>query len=131
MVGDSTIHEFFAPQGYTATHYEGDLMHVDYLTIRGGYIHELIDTFRLEYERLQQSKPLDVVLVAGYADLLSGHSRDFIYEGFKRFADCVLTLGTKLAPGCTSTVAIASMMYPPKLAWIRDNGPEPYNYDNQ
>ena len=44
---------------------------VDYLTIKGGYIHELLEAFRLEYEHLQQAKPLDVVLVAGYADLPS------------------------------------------------------------
>ena len=71
MVGDSTVHEFFAPQGYTTKHYEGDLVHVDYLTIKGGYIHELLEAFRLEYEHLQQAKPLDVALVAGYADLPS------------------------------------------------------------
>ena len=131
VVGDSTVHEFFAPQGYGATHYKGDLVHVDYITIKDGYIHELLDAFRLEYEHHQQAKPLDVVLVAGYADLLSGHSRDFILEGFKHFTDRVLAVGAKLAPQSKSTVAIASMMYPPKLAWFRDNGPEPFNYHNQ
>ena len=131
VVGDSTVHEFFAPQGYTTTHYEGDLVHVDYITIKGAYIHELVHAFRLECEQLQQAKPLDVVLVGGYADLLSGHNRDFILEGFRYFADRVLALGAKLAPHSKSTVAIASLMYPPKLAWFQDNGPEPYNYRNQ
>ena len=131
MVGDSTVHQFFAPEGYTAAHYEGDLVHVDYLTIKGGYVHELIDAFRAEYEHLQQGKPLDVVLVAGYADLISGHGRDFIHEGFKHFTNHVLAIGDKLCPDTKSTVAIATLMYPPKLAWFRDNGPEPYRYDNQ
>ena len=131
VVGDSTVHEFFAPREYSATHYEGDLVHADYLTIKGGYIHELVHAFRLEYEHLQQAKPLDVVLVAGYADLLNGHGRDFIYEGFQNFANRVLSVGAKLAPHSKSTVAIASLMYPPKLAWFRDNGPEPYNYKNR
>ena len=71
---------------------------VDYLTIKGGYTHELLEAFRLEYEHLQQAKPLDVVLVAGYADLLSGHGRDFIYDGFRHFTDRVLAVGAKLAP---------------------------------
>ena len=131
VVGDSTIHEFWDPQGYTTTHYNGDLVHVDYITIKGAFIHELVHAFRLEYEQLQQAKPLDVVLVGGYADLLSGHSRDFILEGFRYFSDRVLALGNKLAPNSKSTVAITSLMYPPKLAWFKDNGPEPYNYRNQ
>ena len=131
VVGDSTMHEFFAPEGYTATHYKGDLVHVDYLTIKGGYIHELIEAFMLEYEHHSQAKPLDVVLVAGYADLLRGHGRDFIYEGFQHFCDRVLSVGAKIAPNAKSTVAIASLMYPPKLAWFRDNGTEPYRYENR
>ena len=131
VVGDSTMHEFFAPEGYTATHYKGDLVHVDYLTIKGGYIHELIEAFMLEYEHHSHAKPLDVVLVAGYADLLRGHGRDFIYEGFQHFCDRVLSVGAKIAPNAKSTVAIASLMYPPKLAWFRDNGPEPYRYENR
>ena len=131
VVGDSTVHEFFAPKGYTASHYKGDLVHVDYLTIEGGYIHELLDVFRLEYEHHKQAKPLDVVLVAGYADLLRGYGRDFIYDGFRHFTERVLAVGAKIAPHSKSTVAIASMMYPPKLAWFRDNGPEPLNYHNQ
>ena len=130
VVSDSTMHEFFAPEGYTATHYEGDLVHVDYLTIKGGYIHELIEAFVVEYEHHRQAKPLDVVLVAGYADLLRGHGRDFIYEGFKNFCDRVMSVAAKLAPNTKSTVAIASMMYPPKLAWFHGNGPEPYRYEN-
>ena len=131
VVGDSTIHEFFAPKGHTTSHYEGDLVHVDYITIKGAFIHQLIHAFRVEYDQLQQAKPLDVVLVGGYADLLSGHSREFIFEGFRYFSERVLALGAKLAPHSRSTVAIASLMYPPKLAWFSDNGPEPYNYRNQ
>ena len=131
VVGDSTVHKFFDPPGHTSSHYAGDLVHVDYVTIKGAYIHQLIHAFRVEYEKLKQAKPLDVVLVGGYADLLSGHSREFILEGYRYFADRVLALGAKLAPHSRSTVAIASLMYPPKLAWFRDNGPEPYNYRNQ
>ena len=47
-VSDSTLHQFFAPTGYTSKVYEVDINHVD------------------------------VVLLAGYADLLRGHRWDFI-----------------------------------------------------
>ena len=131
VVSDSTLHEFFAPTGYTGRAYEGDTTHVDYVTIENAFIHELLHAFRLDFELLQHNKPLDVVLVAGYADLLRGHSRDFIYDGFREFTNSVIGIGEKHHPETKNTVAISSLMYPPKIAWFRDDGPEPYNYHNQ
>ena len=40
-------------------------------------------------------------------------------------------MGERMHPETKNTVAISSLMYPPKLAWFRDDGPEPYHYHNQ
>ena len=106
-------------------------MHVDYVTISGGLIEDLYHAFRLDYELVHHPKPLDVVLVAGYNDLVRGHCREFIYNGYKHFTDAVLSMGKQLHPNTPNTVAVASLMYPPQLSWFRDDGPEPYNYLNR
>ena len=70
-------------------------------------------------------------MVAGYADLVYGYSREYIMDGYKEFANSVITIGKEHHPDTDNTVAIATLMYPPKLCWFRDNGPEPYNYRNE
>ena len=131
-VSDSTLHQFFAPPGYTATNqYTGDNMHVDYVTIPGGTLDTLSNAFRLDYIVKEHTRPLDVVLVGGYNDLVQGHSRDFIVWELQKFANMVLEAGSNLHPDSPNTVAIATLMYPPQLAWFPDNGPYPtYNYTN-
>ena len=106
-------------------------MHVDYVTIAGGFIPDLFHAFRLDYELIAHTKPLDVVLVAGYSDLVHGYGRDFILKGYKEFTETVLNIGRQQNPNTPNTVAVASLMYPPKLSWFSDNGPEPYGYQNQ
>ena len=130
-VSDSTLHEFFAPPGYTQTQYEGDVMHCDYITIPGACMDTLFDAFRMDCAILPPDKPIDVVLVMGYNDLVKGHSRHFMMECFNCFSNYVFELARKHHPDTPNTVAIASMMYPPQLAWFYDNGIEPANYVNE
>ena len=59
VVSDSTLHQFFAPPGYSQSLYPGETMHDDYITIPGGFIDELYNDFRYESELLPSSKPLD------------------------------------------------------------------------
>ena len=131
MVVSDILHEFFAPPGYTRFNYTGDTMHVDYVTIAGATLPDLYHAFRLDYELIAHTKPLDVVLVAGYSDLEQGYGRDFIYKGYQEFTETVLSIGRQRNPNTANTVAVASLMYQPKLSWFSDNGPEPYNYHNQ
>ena len=127
VVSDSTLHQFFAPPDNIATsQYSGDTMHVDYVTIPGGTLDTLTNAFRLDYMVKQHTRPLDVVLVGGYNDLVKGHSRDFIVWELQRFANKVLEAGSNLHPDNPNTVAISTFMYPPQLAWFPDNGPYPY-----
>ena len=124
VVVSDILHHYFSGRGY-----KGDKFHVDYVTIKGGFIPDLYHAFRLDYSHC--SRPIDVVLVAGYADLVYGYSRDYIMDGYREFANSVIKIGKELHPDTANTVAIATLMYPPKLCWFRDNGPEPYNYRNE
>ena len=136
VVSDSSLHQFFAPSGYVDTlQYRGDSVHIDYLTIAGADIGTLIDAFRLEYlDNPPSQKPLDVVMVAGYEDLVEGHPRGYIIHQFHTFAHMIMeeTRERNLSPREANSVAIASLAYPPQLAWLPDNGPLPYSgyYNN-
>ena len=60
--------------------------------------------------------------------LLRGYTRDNMDYSFQRMVDMVKLAGP--APHL-NTVAIATLMYPPQLAWFDDNGPLPHpNYRN-
>ena len=77
VVTDSTLHQFFAPPGYTELQYDGDILHVDYISIAEADIRTLKNAFRAEYlDNSPSSKPMDVVLVAGYVDIMNGYGRN-------------------------------------------------------
>ena len=45
IVSDSSLHNIFASEESSALAYEGDLVHVDYVAVRGGLIPELLQAF--------------------------------------------------------------------------------------
>ena len=125
VVSDSTLHQYFAPSGYIETlQYDGDTQHIDYLTIPGARISALINAFKIEYADNPLPVNLDVVLVAGYSDIVEGYARDYILDKMYAFADLITSIPT-ISDG-RHTVTIASLMYPPQLAWFPNNGPLPY-----
>ena len=130
VLSDFSLHRFFSPPNNSTSQYVGDLLHVDYITIPEGCIEDLVHAFRLDYELSEQQNPLDVVIVAGYNDLLKNNSRNFIMEGFRHLSDIVLNLGKTKHPGIKNTFAVASLLYPPRLAWFPDNGATPLSYKN-
>ena len=85
----------------------------------------MLHAFKVEYE--EPVKSLDVVLVAGYADIEQHFSREFILQGLNEFAASVLRLGVGPTP---NTFAASSLMYPPRYCWFSANGPVPYRYHN-
>ena len=131
VVSDSTMHQFFAPPGYTALQYPGDTMHVDYITIPGANIEDLMHAFRLDFEQKHHTKPMDVLIVAGYNDLVDNHGRDYIMYRYKEFVKLVMGLGKEMHPNIPNTVAVASLLYPPQLTWYPDNGQPPANHVNR
>ena len=125
VLSDSTLHSFFAPPSQTAQLYSGDRIHVDYVTIPGADITTIANAFRLDYVEKPQRRPLDVAIVAGYNDLIAGNSRNYIMEQLSNLTDLVKLAGLRLRTE-PNTVAVSTLMYPPKLAWFTDNGPVPY-----
>ena len=131
VVSDSTLHQFYAPLNSSGPLYEGDLVHVDYVTIEGGLIPDLLQAFCQDYrDDGLLEKPIDVVLVAGYQDVRKGYARDYILRGMMELGNIVLSLKNRTSPEKKNSFAVASMMYPPALCWFRDNGPQPHNYTN-
>ena len=124
IVSDSSLHNIFASEQPSALAYEGDLVHVDYVAVRGGLIPELLQAFKHDYVDITPKKPLDVVLVGGYEDVLRGYAREFILRGMEEFARTVRACGNN------STFAVSTLMYPPKLCWFKYDGPEPYGFVN-
>ena len=116
VVSDSTLHQFFAPPGYTAAQYPGDIMHSDYITIPGGCLDDLYNAFRFDCDLLPTSKPLDCVLVMGYNDVVKGHSRHFMMDCYQLFTKAVLDHGKEQHPDTPNTISIATLMYPSQLA---------------
>ena len=47
-VSSSTLHEFWAPRGGTEI-YEGDAHHIDYITIHGAKIIDLVEAWKIDY----------------------------------------------------------------------------------
>ena len=130
VLSDFSLHRFFDPPNHTCSQYVGDLLHVDYITIPEGCIEDLVHAFRLDYEMSEQHRPLDVLVVAGYNDIKKNHSRSFIMDGFKHLSELVLNNGKNKNPGIVNTYAVASLMYPPALAWFPDNGVMPYDFQD-
>ena len=106
------------------------MIHADYITIPEGCIEDLVLAFRLDYELLNHHKPLDVLVVAGYNDLLKEHSRHFIMEGFKHLSQLVSNLGKDKHPLVKNSFAVSTLIYPPRLSWFPDNGPPPSYLNN-
>ena len=128
LVSDSTMHMVFAPPDHSdSAMYPGDTMHMDYLTIPGASIDTLTAAFRKEYCSEQFHLPVDVVLVAGYNDILQGFNRQQISDSFRNFTDTVLETCTNPRQD-RNTVAICDFYYPPMLAWFPDDGPLPRNH---
>lgn len=124
VVSDSTLHQYFTPSGYTETlQYNDDDRHIDYLTIAGARISALLNAFQIEYVVNPPPRDLDVVLIAGYADIVDGYARDYIIEKMYNFAE--LVMNNPASPGGKNTFAVGSLFYPPQVAWLADNGPYP------
>ena len=131
VVSDSAMHQFYAPPGHVQSQqYSGDSLHIDYLTIEEANLKTLNNAFHKEYLDFPPTdKPMDVVLVAGYQDLLEGNSRNYIIKKMHQFAHMIRGKDREQNKSRqeSNSVAIASLVYPPALAWLPDDGPLPIN----
>ena len=104
--------------------YEGDPVHLDYITIPGATIEQLQHAFEVQYRGINQ--PLDVIFIAGYNNILRNESLETILNRYSVFKKHVINMSC--AGGRMNSFAIVTLPYPPRLARLRD---DPYFPDFQ
>ena len=100
-------------QGWRGTPgaYEGDPLHLDYITIPGATIEQLQHAFEAQYNGCKQ--PLDVIIVAGYNNILQDQCLEEILSHLSDFKKAVINMS---CPGERfNSCAISSLPFPPRL----------------
>ena len=123
-VSTSQLHDFHHPRE------EGivcppDTSHVDWLTIPGATISDLNLAWRLDYQR--EWRPMRVLLIAGLNDLLKGGDFNSVVQEIKTFWHNV-TYQNHVHPGLSNQFTVATMLNPPKMVWLPDDGPIPHGH---
>ena len=126
-VACSLLHEFWAPRESNVI-YEGDKSHIDYITIPGAKVINLIDAWKIDY--FQESRPMDVLLVAGLNNLVKGYKPDSVLRDYDYMVQSVMYQASKFHPESPNTCAIAKLYYPPQLCWFPDQGVCPPGFIN-
>ena len=123
-VSTSSLHDYYQPRepGVVCP---PDSSHVDWLTVPGAKIEDLLLAWRIDYERYRS--PMRVLLVAGLNDLARGGDFDSITNEIKRFAHNVCVSNQ----GVSNTFAVAPLLPAPKFVWFPDNGDPPPGYRNR
>ena len=103
-VASSLLHEFWAPRESNVI-YEGDKSHIDYITIPGAKVIDLIDAWKIDY--FQESRPMDVLLVAGLNNLAKGYKPDSVLRDYDYMVQSVMYQASKFHPETPNTCAIA------------------------
>ena len=96
--------------------YKGDDLHCDVLTVPGATINVIEHALEAEYGLTY--RPLDVLAVIGLNDLLRGHHVSRIIRDLRSLQSTVHRLAP---PGETNSIAISTLLIPPKLADLHNN----------
>ena len=120
-VSDAQLHNFYLPEDTSLT-CPPDSTHVDWVTVPGATIPELEFAWSVDYHHVKA--PCRILLVAGLTDLLESGSKDVVMDSFKKFKKTVDHQNYH-HPGAANQFAVAPLIFPPKVAWFRDNGPLP------
>ena len=128
-ISSSTLHEFWAPRGSSAAVYEGDTIHTEYITIPGAQVLDLMEAWKIDY--YDESRPMDIIIVAGLNNILHGQSPESIMRDYDHFVQVVKYQGQKHHPETKNTCAIATLFYPPQLCWLPGRGPCPPDFNNK
>ena len=127
-VTSSTLAEYWQPRD-TSVEFAGDEIHIDWLCIPGATINVLSTAWEIEY--LEEKKPMDVMLIAGLNDVIKGKTGPAIASAFKHFVDLVIWQGNQYHPDQPNTCAVGTLIYPPQICWLEDDGAVPPTFDNQ
>ena len=111
-VSTSQLHAFHQPreQGVICP---PDTFHVDWVTIPGGTIADLLHAWKVEYQR--EWRPMRVLLVGGLNDLLKGGNFNSVKEDIELFASHLKDQDSH-HPGLTNEFSVATLLNPPKMA---------------
>ena len=106
-VSTSQLHEFNQPREVGVV-CPPDTSHVDWLTIPGAKIEDLILAWRLDYSKY--TRPMRILLVAGLNDLAKGGSFDTLTSQYKRLYEVVKIQGREYHPGMANSFAVAPLL---------------------
>jgi hypothetical protein len=113
LVSASSLHKWWGKYGRRASTYDGDVIHIDYLTIPGARVPELAAAWKAENPNIALPgvvlDPQDVCAFIGINDIGRGCSAKEIMSEMKLFSEMVLSI-----PG--STFVICTVPFPPKFA---------------
>ena len=109
LLSSSTLHQWQGAR--TINRYKGDEIHVEQLTIPGATIEDIRHALEAEFKGTYRC--IDVLAVVGLNDVMRGRSREQIIADYTRLQNTV----HELAPqeGGTNSIAIATMIIPPKI----------------
>ena len=105
-ISSSTLHEFWAPRGSSVI-YEGDINHIEYITIPGAQVLDLLEAWKIDYYK--ESRAMDIIVVAGLNNLIHGQSPESIMRDYDHLVQVVKHQGRKHNPETTNTCAIATL----------------------
>jgi hypothetical protein len=108
--------------------YEGDINHIEYITIPGAQVLDLLEAWKIDYYK--ESRAMDIIVVAGLNNLIHGQSPESIMRDYDHLVQVVKHQGRKHNPETTNTCAIATLFYPPQLCWLPARGPCPPDFYN-
>ena len=126
-VSSSELHAFHQPRE-EGVFCPPDSSHVDWLTIPGAKIEDLLFAWRLDYHR--EPRPMRVLLVAGLNDLIKGGNQESVQREIERFKINV-DHQNRYHPDKENSFSVATILNPPKLVWFPDNGPAPPGHHNR
>ena len=126
-VSDSTLHNVHYPRepGVEGLH---DTSHVDWLTIPGASVEQLLHAWQVEYAN--ESRPMRLLLVAGLNNLLKGGNIETLTSQIRRFGDNVKYQDFR-SPCKSNSFAVAPLLLAPKLVWFPENGNHSPKYVNR
>ena len=126
-LSSSILHEFWQPRDDTVV-YDGDKLHIDYLTIPGAHIMDLVEAWKIEY--FQETRPMDVFILAGLNNLAKGDKVDSMLRDYDHLVQIVQYQGKKYHPQAPNTCVIGTLYYPPQICWFPDQGKCPDGFNN-
>ena len=112
LVSSSTMNNWQGLRSFNG--YQGDPIHIDYITIPGATVKDLHHAFLAEYGNIH--RPVDVVLVAGFNNIIRGSSADEIMKDIIDFNGTVSNICFGNNNAFWSSFAAATLPFPPKLA---------------